>query len=238
VLTTSSAEEAIERAAAGPSNKGREAALAALDPIAARGMAARGQHVFDLIEQLGKPVIAAINGYALGGGCELALACTLRLASDTAKFGQPEINLGLIPGYGGTQRLPRLVGKGRALALLLGGHTIDAAEALRIGLVDRVVQAGELMTAAEALASELATKAPQAVRAILEAVNRGLDMPLPDALQPEAARDRREGVDRGLLLEDVGDRLREVHGRAGAGRASGAGRHGVSASSSPARMRW
>jgi len=161
--------------------------LAALDPIAARAMAARGQHVFDLVEQLGKPVIAAVNGYALGGGCELVLACTLRIASDAAKFGQPEINLGLIPGYGGTQRLPRLVGKGRALDLLLRGSTIDAQEALRIGLVDRVVPAGELMTSAETLADELATKAPQAVRAILEAVNRGLDLPLADGLRHEAA---------------------------------------------------
>jgi enoyl-CoA hydratase len=161
--------------------------LAALDPLAARATAARGQHVFDLVEGLGKPVIAAINGFALGGGCELAMACTLRIASDTAKFGQPEINLGLIPGYGGTQRLPRLVGKGRALDLLLRGHTIDAAEALRIGLVDRVVPAGELIPAAETLATELAAKAPQAARAILEAVTGGLERPLADALQHEAA---------------------------------------------------
>jgi enoyl-CoA hydratase len=161
--------------------------LAALDPVAARTTAVRGQHVFDLVEQLGKPVIAAVNGYALGGGCELALACTLRIASEAARFGQPEINLGLLPGYGGTQRLPRLVGKGRALELLLRGHTIDAAEALRIGLVDRVVPAGELASAAEALASELAGKAPHAMRAILEAVTRGLDMPLADGLQHEAA---------------------------------------------------
>lgn len=161
--------------------------LAALDPIAARTTALRGQHVFDLVEQLGKPVVAAVNGFALGGGCELAMACTLRVASETATFGQPEINLGLMPGYGGTQRLPRLVGRGRALELLLRGHTIDADEALRIGLVDRVVPAAGLMPAAEALATELAAKAPQAARAILEAVNRGLDLPLTDALHHEAA---------------------------------------------------
>ena len=101
----------------------------------------RGQHVLDLIENLGKPVIAAINGYALGGGCELAMACTIRLAADTAKLGQPEINLGIIPGYGGTQRLARLVGRGRALDLLLSGDQVSAAEAHRIGLVDRVVAA-------------------------------------------------------------------------------------------------
>lgn len=161
--------------------------LAALDVPSARALALRGQHVFDLIEHLGKPVIAAVNGFALGGGCELALACTLRLASDVARFGQPEVNLGLIPGYGGTQRLARLVGKGRALELLLRGHTIDAEEAWRIGLVNRVVPAGELMPEASALAAELAAKAPQAVRGILDAVTNGLEMPLGQALAYEAA---------------------------------------------------
>jgi enoyl-CoA hydratase/carnithine racemase len=160
--------------------------LAGLDPLEGKATAHRGQHVFDLIEQTGKPVIAAINGFALGGGCELALACTLRVAADTAKFGQPEVNLGLIPGYGGTQRLPRLVGRSRALDLLLRGHTIDAQEALRIGLVDRVVPAADLVSAAHALATELAGKAPHAVRAILDAVGRGLGMPLADGLAYEA----------------------------------------------------
>ena len=178
------------------------AELAALTPEAARLFALRGQHVFDLIAHLGKPVVAAVNGHALGGGCELAMACTLRVAADTARFGQPEINLGLLPGYGGTQRLARLVGRGRALELLLRGHAIDAQEAWRIGLVDRVVPAAELMAAARALAAELASKPALAVRAILEAVTRGLEMPLGEALAHEAAlfglaaatEDMREGT--------------------------------------------
>jgi len=132
--------------------------------------------VFDLIENLGKPVIAAINGYALGGGCELAMACTLRIAADTARIGQPEINLGIIPGYGGTQRLPRLVGKGVALEMLLTGRHITAAEALQIGLVNRVVPAANLLAEAKALAAELAVKAPIAVQYIIEAVHRGLEV--------------------------------------------------------------
>jgi enoyl-CoA hydratase len=162
------------------------AELSQQTPLGAKVTAQRGQHVFDLVETLGKPVIAAINGFALGGGCELAMACTLRIAADTARFGQPEINLGLIPGYGGTQRLPRLVGRGRALELLLRGHQIDAAEAFRIGLVDRVVPRAELMPAALALAQELASKAPVASRAILEAVHKGLQMPLAEAQSYEA----------------------------------------------------
>jgi enoyl-CoA hydratase len=141
----------------------------------------RGQHVLDLIENMGKPVIAAINGYALGGGCELAMACTLRLAADTAKIGQPEINLGLIPGYAGTQRLSRLVGAGRALELLLTGDPISAAEAYRLGLVNRVVPAADLMPEARRLAAALATKAPIAVRYIIDAVNRGLQMTFAEA---------------------------------------------------------
>ena len=161
--------------------------LAALDPAGARALAERGQHVFDLVERLGKPVIAAVNGFALGGGCELALACTLRIAADTAKLGQPEINLGLIPGYGGTQRLARLVGRGRALELLLTGDPVDAQEAWRLGLVNRVVPAADVVPAAQALAARLASKAPHAVRAILDAVARGLDGSLAEGLAYEAS---------------------------------------------------
>ena len=155
--------------------------LAVQSPTGGREHAVRGQHVLDLIEHMGKPVIAAINGYALGGGCELAMACTLRIAADTAKLGQPEINLGIIPGYAGTQRLARLVGRGRALELLLTGDQISAQDAHRLGLVNRVVAATELMAEARALAATLAAKAPIAVRYILEAVHKGLEMPFPQA---------------------------------------------------------
>jgi enoyl-CoA hydratase len=137
--------------------------------------------VFDRVEHLGKPVIAAINGFALGGGCELAMACSLRIAADTARLGQPEINLGLIPGYAGSQRLPRLVGKGRALEILLTGDMVSATRAYEIGLVNRVVPAAELMAEAKRVAALLAGKAPLAVRYILEAVNHGLEMPLANA---------------------------------------------------------
>jgi enoyl-CoA hydratase len=150
--------------------------LAVLTPAQGKELAHRGQHVFDLIENLGKPVIAAINGFALGGGCELVMACTLRIAADTARFGQPEINLGIIPGYGGSQRLSRLVGKGIALDLMLTGRQITAGEALQIGLVNRVVPAPQLMIEAKTLAAELASKAPIALQYIIEAVNRGLEM--------------------------------------------------------------
>jgi enoyl-CoA hydratase len=151
--------------------------LAALSPIEGKEHARYGQLIFDAIEQLGKPVIAAINGFALGGGCELAMACTIRLAADTARFGQPEINLGLIPGYAGSQRLPRLVGKGVALELLLTGDMIGAARACEIGLVNRVVPAAELMAEARKLAHALAGKAPIAVRYILDAVHQGMETP-------------------------------------------------------------
>ncbi|MCA1560954.1 MAG: enoyl-CoA hydratase/isomerase family protein [Acidobacteria bacterium] len=151
--------------------------LAVQTPVGGKEHALRGQHVFDLLENMGKPVLAAINGYALGGGCELAMACTLRIASETARIGQPEINLGLIPGYAGTQRLARLVGRGRALELLLTGDPIPAAEAHRIGLVNRVVPAAELMAETRRIASALAGKAPIAMRYIIDAVNKGLDMP-------------------------------------------------------------
>jgi enoyl-CoA hydratase len=155
--------------------------LAVQSPTGGREHAVTGQHVLDLIEQMGKPVIAAINGYALGGGCELAMACTIRIAADTAKLGQPEINLGIIPGYAGTQRLARIVGKGRALELLLSGDQVTAQEAHRLGLVNRVVPAADLMAEAKKLAVSLASKAPVAVRYILEAVNKGLEMPFAQA---------------------------------------------------------
>ena len=160
--------------------------LAVQSPVSGREHARSGQRVFDRIERLGKPVIAAVNGFALGGGCELAMACTLRIASDTAKFGQPEINLGLIPGYAGSQRLPRLVGRGRALEMLLTGAQITAEEAHRIGLVNKVVPAASLMNEARTLANTLATKAPVAVRYILEAVAGGLEMSFADAQDYEA----------------------------------------------------
>jgi len=160
--------------------------LAVQTPTSGREHAVTGQQVLNLIEQLGKPVVAAINGYALGGGCELAMACTIRIAADTAKLGQPEINLGIIPGYAGTQRLARIAGKGRALELLLSGDQVTAQEAHRLGLVNRVVPAAELMAEARKLAASLASKAPVAIRYILEAVNQGLEMPLAQAQVFEA----------------------------------------------------
>ncbi len=168
----------------------------------AREFSSSGQAIFRRIETLGKPVIACIQGFALGGGCELAMACTLRLAAETARLGQPEIKLGVIPGYGGTQRLPRLVGRGAALKLLLTGAIIDAHEALRIGLVDEVVPAADLMARAEALALEIAANAPLAIAGMLRAVNEGLDSPLDEAVALEAeifgdlcgTADKREGV--------------------------------------------
>jgi enoyl-CoA hydratase len=160
--------------------------IAVQTPASARMFARSGQQVFDLVEQLGKPVIAAINGYALGGGCELAMACTIRIAADTATIGQPEILLGIIPGYAGSQRLARLVGKGKAMELLLTGAAISAVDAERIGLVNRVVAAGELMADARALARQLAANAPIATHYILDAVNRGLEMPFAEAVEYEA----------------------------------------------------
>ena len=176
--------------------------LAVQTPVAGREHARHGQALFDRIERLGKPVIAAVNGFALGGGCELAMACTMRIAADTAKFGQPEINLGLIPGYAGSQRLPRLVGRGRALELLLTGNPISAEEAHRIGLVNKVVPAAALQAEAKALAASLASKAPVAVRYILEAVAGGVEMKFADAQDYEATlfglvsttEDMREGT--------------------------------------------
>ena len=161
--------------------------LALQTPTGGREHALAGQHVFDVIENLGKPVIAAINGFALGGGCELAMACTLRIAADTARLGQPEINLGLIPGYAGTQRLARLVGKGRAMEMCLTGTPIGAQDALRIGLVNRVVAAAELMAEARKLAEQLARSAPIAMRYIINAINKGAEMAFAEACQYEAA---------------------------------------------------
>jgi enoyl-CoA hydratase/carnithine racemase len=160
--------------------------LAVQTPTSGREHALAGQHVLDLIENMGKPVIAAINGYALGGGCELAMACTLRLAADTAKLGQPEIALGLIPGYAGTQRLSRLVGRGKAMEMILTGAPITADEAQRIGLVNRVVPAANLITEARALAAQLAKNAPIAMRYIINAVNKGAEIPFAEACQYEA----------------------------------------------------
>jgi enoyl-CoA hydratase len=160
--------------------------LAVQTPTGGREHALAGQHVFDVIENLGKPVIAAINGFALGGGCELAMACTLRLAADTARLGQPEIALGLLPGYAGTQRLPRLVGKGKAMEMILTGVQIAADEAQRIGLVTRVVPAADLMADARTLAAQLARSAPIAMRYIINAINKGGEMPFAEACQYEA----------------------------------------------------
>ncbi|GBC79172.1 Short-chain-enoyl-CoA hydratase [bacterium HR09] len=158
-----------------------------LSPAQAQALARRGQALFSTIEESPKPVIAAVNGFALGGGMELAMACHLRVAAENAKFGQPEVKLGLIPGYGGTQRLPRLVGKGRALELLLTGAMIDAATALSWGLVNRVVPQAELSASAQKLAEDILAVAPTAVTRCLEAVNVGLEGPLAEGLQMEAA---------------------------------------------------
>ncbi len=146
-----------------------------------------GQEVLDLIENLGKPVIAAVNGFALGGGCETAMACTIRIAVENAKFGQPEVKLGLIPGGGGTQRLPRLVGKGRALHLILSGEMISAQEAYRIGLVNEIVPATDLITRAEAILKQIAANAPIAVKFALEAANKGMETSQSEGLLLEAS---------------------------------------------------
>ena len=156
------------------------------NPIEAKEYTHRGQAVLDLIENLGKPVIACINGFALGGGCEIAMACTMRLASENAKLGQPEVKLGIIPGYGGTQRLPRLVGKGIAAQLLLTGEMISAQEAHRIGLVNEVVPAAELISRAETIAQSIIKNAPLAIQYCLEAVNHGMEMTLQEGLYLEA----------------------------------------------------
>lgn len=149
--------------------------------------ARRGQRLVTLIERLGKPVIAAVNGYALGGGCEIVQACHLAIAAETARFGQPEINLGFNPCWGGSQRLPRQVGWKQAMELILTGEMIDAQEAYRIGLVNTVVPSGELMAEAEKVARRIATKSPVALRLCLEAMIHGVEMPLTDGLRYEAA---------------------------------------------------
>ncbi len=150
--------------------------LSVQTPIQGRETSFAGQRILDLIENLGKPVIAAVNGFALGGGCELAMACTLRVASENARFGQPEVKLGIIPGYAATQRLPRLVGKGRALEIILTGEQVAAQEAYRIGLVNQVVAAKDLMAAAESLGRKIMANGPLAVKFALQAVNSGLEM--------------------------------------------------------------
>jgi len=176
--------------------------LAKQGPFDGKARALRGQAMLRRFETCGKPVIAAVNGYALGGGCELAMACHLRLASDNATFGQPEVKLGIAPGYGGTQRLPRLVGKGVALQLILTGEMIDAHEAYRIGLVNKVVPADQLLAEAEKLLRGILAMAPLAVRLALEAVDQGLEMTLEEGLLLEAnhfgllaaTRDMKEGL--------------------------------------------
>ena len=176
--------------------------LARNHPVEAKAYTHRGQAVLDLIENLGKPVIACINGFALGGGCEIAMACTMRLASENAKLGQPEVKLGIIPGYGGTQRLPRLVGKGIAMQLVLAGEMISAQEAHRIGLVNEVVAPADLIPRAEAIAQKIVANAPLAVQWAMEAVNKGMEMPLAEGLFLEATlfglccatEDKKEGT--------------------------------------------
>src|ERR1700747_2376523 len=176
--------------------------LAKHDAVSGKEYTHRGQRVLALIEIRGKPVIACINGFALGGGCEIAMACTMRLASTNAKLGQPEVKLGIIPGYGGTQRLPRLVGKGIAMQLVLAGEMITAEEAHRIGLVNEVTAPGDLIPRAEAIAQKIIANAPRAIQYAMEAVNRGLDMTLADGLFLEATlfgvccatEDKREGT--------------------------------------------
>ena len=176
--------------------------LASVSAVEAEESSTFGQEVLNLVENLGKPVIAAINGFALGGGCETAMACTIRVASEHAKFGQPEVKLGLIPGGGGTQRMPRLVGKGRALQIILSGEIISAQEAYRIGLVNEVVPAADVITRAEAILKQIFSNAPIAVKYSLEAVNKGLETSVAEGLSLEASlfglcagtEDKREGT--------------------------------------------
>jgi enoyl-CoA hydratase/carnithine racemase len=176
--------------------------LARLSAVEGEESSSNGRAVLNLVENLGKPVIAAINGFALGGGCETAMACTIRIASETAKFGQPEVKLGVLPGAGGTQRLPRLVGKGRALQLILTGEIITAQEAWRIGLVNEVLPVANLISRAEAILKQIFANAPVAIRHSLEAVNKGLETSLNEGLALEASffglcagtEDKKEGT--------------------------------------------
>jgi enoyl-CoA hydratase len=178
------------------------AELSTIDGERAGEFSKKGQEVLSFIETLGKPVIAAVNGFALGGGCETAMACTFRIAAENAKFGQPEVKLGIIPGYGGTQRLPRLIGKGRALQLILTGDLIDAQEAYRIGLVNEVVPAKDLLSRCEAILKQIAANAPLATRYSIDAVNEGIDTDLGSGLNLEAkffalaaaTEDKKEGT--------------------------------------------
>lgn len=176
--------------------------LAVLNPLEGKKLTTKGQRVFRYIELLGKPVVAAINGFALGGGLEIAMACHIRVASDKARFGQPEINLGLIPGYGGTQRLPRMISKGQAIEMILTGEAIDAAEAYRIGLVNKVVSPDQLIPAAEKIIRTILSKGPIAVKSALEAIISGLEMGLDEGMDMEsnlfglicATEDKKEGT--------------------------------------------
>jgi len=190
--------------------------LAHVTAVEAEQSSSFGQGVLNLIENLGKPVVAAVNGFALGGGCETAMACTIRIASEKAKFGQPEVTLGLIPGGGGTQRLPRLVGKGRALQLVLSGEMINAQEAYRMGLVNEVVPASELITRSEGILKKIFSNAPIAVRYALEAANKGMETGLCEGLALEASyfglcaatEDKKEGTSAFLAK-----RAAQFHGR-------------------------
>jgi len=176
--------------------------LSQINAVQAEKSSSYGQAVLNLVENLGKPVIAAINGFALGGGCETAMACTIRIACESAKFGQPEVKLGVLPGGGGTQRLPRLVGRGRALQLILTGEIINAQEAYRIGLVNEVVPASNLIARAEAILKQIFSNAPVAVRYSLEAVNKGLETSQSEGFALEASffglcagtEDKKEGT--------------------------------------------
>ncbi|MCI0531277.1 MAG: enoyl-CoA hydratase-related protein [candidate division Zixibacteria bacterium] len=172
------------------------------DAISGRRKSFNGHRLLTLIESMDQIVIAAVNGFALGGGCEVAIACDIRIAADSAKLGQPEVNLGVIPGYGGTQRLPRLVGRGKAKEMILAGEAVDAAEALRIGLVDKVVPQAELLKTAKEMAQKIAAKAPLAIRAAKRAINLGLDVDLKSGCDYEigefaficASKDKTEGT--------------------------------------------